>query len=425
MRSHLFRRPVAYALSGLIIATSVPVIASSTAVAAELPVPVISGLKTSWRVPAGQAVADPITVTPANTALRLEVRSGSSWGLERTYTSRADGSVDLRLPAPQGVSTYRIVVPKTDLLASGVESPPVQVTGYRDTGTISGWDTKEAFLTKGTVVRDDVRAAPEGATAYVQRKCDGCDWENVSQQVIPADRSFTADLGKVAVGVSKYRLVIPAQPLVAKRAVSAVRVIEGYDKIPPKQLLPVDLNRLLRPLGIPTAFRASVSSGDTARAVCAANELSGRPASRREPSAKVRTQWHNTKQFRAAPAGMVPGINVSVHCQVAYFVKKGKVVRAVPVSTGRAGFPTDIGTFRIFRGVNGKETSNAYPEPHWNMYRSLYFNGGEAVHGSYSDAYVVTYPASHGCVRMLHRDVDWLWRNGWTIGTTVRVYGRW
>jgi lipoprotein-anchoring transpeptidase ErfK/SrfK len=59
------------------------------------------------------------------------------------------------------------------------------------------------------------------------------------------------------------------------------------------------------------------------------------------------------------------------------------------------------------------------------MYRSLYFNGGEAVHGSYSDSYVVTYPASHGCVRMLHRDVDWLWRNGWTIGTTVRVYGRW
>ena len=46
------------------------------------------------------------------------------------------------------------------------------------------------------------------------------------------------------------------------------------------------------------------------------------------------------------------------------------------------------------------------------MYRSLYFSGGQAIHGSHSDTYVVTYPASHGCVRMLHRDVDWLWRKG-------------
>lgn len=73
--------------------------------------------------------------------------------------------------------------------------------------------------------------------------------------------------------------------------------------------------------------------------------------------------------------------------------------------------------------MNGKETSTQFPDTHWNMYRSLYFNGGEALHGSYSDLYVRTFPDSHGCVRMLHRDVDWLWRKGWTIGTKVRVYG--
>ena len=122
---------------------------------------------------------------------------------------------------------------------------------------------------------------------------------------------------------------------------------------------------------------------------------------------------------------MISGINVSRGCQVAYFVSDGRVRRAVPVSTGRPGYPTDPGVFRIFRSVNGTETSNSFPEPHWNMYRSLYFNGGEALHGSYSDSYVRTYPDSHGCVRMLHRDVDWLWRNGWTVGTSVRVYGDW
>ena len=67
---------------------------------------------------------------------------------------------------------------------------------------------------------------------------------------------------------------------------------------------------------------------------------------------------------------------------------KGRVYRVVPTSTGKPGFRSDIGRFRFYRkspGTNGL-----------GMVNSVYYNGGEALHG-YSS--VPPYPASHGCLR--------------------------
>ena len=43
------------------------------------------------------------------------------------------------------------------------------------------------------------------------------------------------------------------------------------------------------------------------------------------------------------------------------------------------------------------------------IYRPKYFDGGLAVHGSYS---VPDYPASHGCVRVSVQAMDWIWETG-------------
>jgi L,D-transpeptidase catalytic domain len=67
---------------------------------------------------------------------------------------------------------------------------------------------------------------------------------------------------------------------------------------------------------------------------------------------------------------------------------KGKVYRVVPTSTGKPGFRSDLGRFRFYRrqpGVNGL-----------GMVNSVYYNGGEALHGYVS---VPPFPASHGCLR--------------------------
>jgi lipoprotein-anchoring transpeptidase ErfK/SrfK len=55
------------------------------------------------------------------------------------------------------------------------------------------------------------------------------------------------------------------------------------------------------------------------------------------------------------------------------------------------------------------------------IYRPKYFDGGIALHGSYS---IPAYPASHGCVRLSIQAMDWIWEEDIVPkGTTVWVHG--
>lgn len=307
--------------------------------AAADPVPaVVEGLKTEWRVPAGEGVSDAIKVTPGSTGLQVQRKESGTWRVVDTLTSGATGAVTVSFASPFGVTSYRVVVPDTATV-TGVTSETVTVTGYRTEASIADWDTTPAYVKKGTRITDEVRVTPAGATVEVQRKTGSGPWEVASERVVPADRRLTADLGKITEGDHRFRLVVPVQPLVGTRAVSSPREVVGYGKVPPIGLLPKDLNRLLMPMGIPKVHTPFVTDGDTARAVCVAAELSGDPATRRQPNGTFRAQLNRTTGFRKAPQGMVNGVNVSIACQAAYFVKNRRVLRAVPVSTGRPATP--------------------------------------------------------------------------------------
>lgn len=385
--------------------------------------PQVTGLENPIRVLAGSRAVDEVTVDPVDSALELQRNNSGSWVRVKTFQPTTAGVVSLTYPkAELGVQRYR-VIPTSATMPDPGTPLPVEVIGFQRRATLSGWPSDELYVKKGQQIVRRATASPAGAAVELQSRATG-SWKVLETLRVRADGTLRVDLGRVGTGTIPYRLVVPRQDLVNDRLVSDTWRVTGYTT-PPRNMVPDILNRLLRPLGIPKVEWPGVASGDTARAVCVARELSGMKPSRKNPSPALRAQWMGAKPFRKAPKGMVNGVNVDVTCQAAYFVERGKVVRAVPVSTGRRGFPTDRGTYRIYRGVNGTETSLQFPDDHWNMYRSLYFNGGEALHGSWSDEYVRTYPDSHGCVRMLHRDVDWLWANGWTIGTTVRVYGSW
>jgi peptidoglycan hydrolase-like protein with peptidoglycan-binding domain len=78
---------------------------------------------------------------------------------------------------------------------------------------------------------------------------------------------------------------------------------------------------------------------------------------------------------------------------------------------------TPVGSFKIDR---------ERPDGWWigdlgQIYRPKYFSGGVAIHGSTS---VPAYPASHGCVRVTVRAMDFIWDNEiLPRGTEVFVYG--
>ncbi|HEU4449108.1 MAG TPA: L,D-transpeptidase family protein [Gaiellaceae bacterium] len=79
--------------------------------------------------------------------------------------------------------------------------------------------------------------------------------------------------------------------------------------------------------------------------------------------------------------------------QVAVLVADGRVRRTVHVSTGRAGYRTPAGTFRVYRR---ERLSWSYVYDVWLPW-AVYFNGGIAFH---AHRRVPPYPVSHGCVRV-------------------------
>ncbi len=98
---------------------------------------------------------------------------------------------------------------------------------------------------------------------------------------------------------------------------------------------------------------------------------------------------------------------------VALFVDKGRLVRAIHVSTGAGANATPTGRYSVFR----KELRSwSVPFKVFLPYAS-YFNNGIAFH-EYPD--VPAFPASHGCVRVPAPEAKWVYEFA-TKGTSVTV----
>jgi hypothetical protein len=93
----------------------------------------------------------------------------------------------------------------------------------------------------------------------------------------------------------------------------------------------------------------------------------------------------------------------------------GKLVRWGPVSSGGRSGPTVSGTFALnWRSAARRSTV----DPDWFM--RWYFNFGNRE-GLALHAYALPgHPASHGCIRLLERDAQWLfeWGDTWVLDPT-------
>lgn len=116
------------------------------------------------------------------------------------------------------------------------------------------------------------------------------------------------------------------------------------------------------------------------------------------------------------PAHRVTGHEVEVFRSlgVTLLVDGGRVLRAVHSSSGKPGYTTPAGSYRVFR----KELRSwSYPYHVWMPYAS-YFNGGIAFHAS---AEVPSSAASHGCIRLPDPDARQVYEFA-RMGALVTVY---
>jgi lipoprotein-anchoring transpeptidase ErfK/SrfK len=96
----------------------------------------------------------------------------------------------------------------------------------------------------------------------------------------------------------------------------------------------------------------------------------------------------------ASPPQGALKIVVSLPQQKAFVFREGALVASAPVSTGRPGHPTPLGTFRILQ-KQVHHRSNIYsnaPMPYMQRLTTY----GIALHAGQLPGY----PASHGCIRL-------------------------
>ncbi len=94
-------------------------------------------------------------------------------------------------------------------------------------------------------------------------------------------------------------------------------------------------------------------------------------------------------------------LEVDLSRQTLTVVLSGRTKWVFNTSTGKSGWRTPPGRFRVFRRVDGMDHG-----PLGSLWRPVYFNGGIAVHGYTS---VPSYPASHGCCRVSNAAMNYIW----------------
>ena len=193
--------------------------------------------------------------------------------------------------------------------------------------------------------------------------------------------------------------------------------------IAPQNVL-YEMERDFYRLKIPTGKIDGIIDGKTQRALCVWREMTNRLITRKLPT-KSDIQAIAMTQDLFPTTAMALGLNINLRCQTAIWIREDVETpyKIFPVSSGKTEFETILGTYNVGWLIDDWYESRTYPEG-W-MYRPQFFNKGQAIHGSIDDSMVQTYPASHGCVRMIQKDIDYLWDNNFGKNSLIHVYGSW
>jgi len=184
------------------------------------------------------------------------------------------------------------------------------------------------------------------------------------------------------------------------------------------------LNELFVPFGFPEMPVDGISGPVTRRSLCAARLALGLPVSR----ADMEPGSPEMEALMAAPALPTPPnmatdgrwIFIDLTCQVLITGEGPNLVNVFPTSTGEEEHETRLQertrAFRFDPALqnDGWHNSTDFPVENdnplnGNMYKPLYFDGGQAIHGANN---VPTSPQSKGCARLRpeHQDqlIFWL-----------------
>jgi len=148
------------------------------------------------------------------------------------------------------------------------------------------------------------------------------------------------------------------------------------------------LQRKLRSLGY-VPGRPGSFDDRTARAVLAFRKVTGMARTASASTAVLSALARGKGAFHIRFPRHGKHVEADLSKQVMALIRRGKVERIYPVSSGKPSTPTVLGSFRVYRREPGTNSHG--------MVFSSYFIGGYAIHGYES---VPVFAASHGCLRV-------------------------
>jgi len=177
-------------------------------------------------------------------------------------------------------------------------------------------------------------------------------------------------------------------------------------------------NSVLSQFGFPE-LRIDGDYGDfTRQAACLTRAVTGQEVTRVEVSVVDDVQFFTSTDISlpdkvADHAGKI--LYSPIECQGIIAVESGQIARILPTSTGEQGHETrefDKMAYLLRPSLDndGWHNSSTFPAAednplNGNMYKPLYFDGGQAIHGANN---VPAEPKSKGCLRLKLSDHDWL-----------------
>lgn len=199
--------------------------------------------------------------------------------------------------------------------------------------------------------------------------------------------------------------------------------ITGEKRVPPPPLGPnargvmaqqQKLNQLFAGYGLPELAVDGDSGPLTEQQLCAARLALGLPVSRGDmapgsPEERALMRAESISIPPTAPVDHGRWVLIDQTCQILFAGEGGsRLVFVFPTSTGEAGYETRNQTASpVFRydpatENGGWHNSSIYPVAadnplNGNMYKPLYFDNGQAIHGAGN---VPPSPASKGCARL-------------------------
>jgi hypothetical protein len=218
---------------------------------------------------------------------------------------------------------------------------------------------------------------------------------------------------KPLVRAGKYRVRVSKPPTAAQAGGKAKSKQFGlrFPDLDPGDSGPAAelFNDLLRKRGYYTSGGNTYSSR-TGRAVMAFRKVNGMARNFQATPGIFKSLAAGKGSFDLRHPNAGRHVEIDLSKQVMVLANNGRPVHTFHVSTGTIATPSDQGGYAFYRR-----------EPGFNnvgMYYSVYYNGGEAIHGYKS---VPPHPASHGCIRNPIPDSVFIY-NWVELGMKIWVY---